>query len=398
MDRADVYKGPELVGRLERTGAGSRFTYAPSHLAAHGDALDTRVAFALPLRSAPYETRGANLHPFFAGLLPEGIRLRALVRAVKTSEDDLLSLLIESGADCIGDVSVVPEGVPLAEHTPAADLADPAALDFAQLFEQSLRYRRGGGDSAIAGVQRKVSGGMLSLPVRAGKRGQPLLLKLDPPDLPGLVHNEAFFMRMAADVGLEVAGARLVQDRHGETGLAVERFDRIMPGGAKLHQEDACQLLERYPADKYNVGFRQVLEAFEVCSAPVVERLEALELYAFCYLIANGDLHAKNVSVRIEPKRGHIALTPAYDLLSTLPYGDAHMALAMGGRDRKLHRAHFVELGELVQVRARATENMLTRLVSRCSPWLARLDEAGLEPRQVTHLQRTMQRRLDRLA
>ena len=163
-------------------------------------------------------------------------------------------------------------------------------------------------------------------------------------------------------------------------------------------QEDACQLLERYPADKYNVGFRQVLEALEVCSAPLVERLKALELYAFSYLIANGDLHAKNVSVRIEPKRGNIVLAPAYDLLSTLPYGDSRMALAIGGRDRRLNRAHLVELGELVQVRSRATEAMITRLVKRCRPWLARLDQAGLDPKRVAHLRRTMQRRLEQLS
>ena len=397
MDRADVYKGPELLGSLERTRDGSRFTYAPTYLAAHADALDTRVAFALPLRGASYDTLGVNLHPFFAGLLPEGIRLRALVRAVKTSEDDLLSLLIESGADCIGDVSIVPDGMPLVEHTPVADLADPSALDFERLFEQSLRYRRGGGDSSIAGVQRKISGAMISLPVRSRKRGQAHLLKLDPPDMPGLVNNEAFFMHMASDVGLEVAATRLVQDRQGEIGLAVERFDRVVPGGAKVHQEDACQLLERYPADKYNMGFRQVLEALAVCSAPVVERLKALELYAFSYLIANGDLHAKNVSVRIEPKRGHIVLSPAYDLLSTLPYGDSHMALAIGGRDRRLNRAHFVELGESVQVRSRATEAMLARLVKRCGPWLARLDEAGLDPKRGAHLRSTMARRLEQL-
>ena len=43
-------------------------------------------------------------------LLPEGRRLGALRRAVKTSADDELSLLLAVGADAIGDVQVVPSG------------------------------------------------------------------------------------------------------------------------------------------------------------------------------------------------------------------------------------------------------------------------------------------------
>jgi serine/threonine-protein kinase HipA len=47
---------------------------------------------------------GDNLPPFFAGLLPEGRRFSALVKKLKTSEDDLFSLLAMVGTDCIGDI------------------------------------------------------------------------------------------------------------------------------------------------------------------------------------------------------------------------------------------------------------------------------------------------------
>ena len=73
------------------------------------------------------------IHPFFAGLLPEGVRLRALVRRVKTSEDDLLSLLVAAGADCIGDVAVVRD-VNARETTPAVDIGALSQVRFAEIL------------------------------------------------------------------------------------------------------------------------------------------------------------------------------------------------------------------------------------------------------------------------
>src|SRR5690606_9789779 len=67
------------------------------------------ISFTLPITNQPFTTIGDNLHPFFAGMLPEGLRLTALVTAMKTSADDMFSLLIASGPDCIGDVYVAPE-------------------------------------------------------------------------------------------------------------------------------------------------------------------------------------------------------------------------------------------------------------------------------------------------
>jgi HipA-like protein len=93
---ADVYRGEQLAGRIARTRHGSVFEYDHAY---SGD-----VAFGLPRSRERFETHGVNLHTFFAGLLPEGLRLTALVRRVKSSADDLLSLLIAAGTDCVGDV------------------------------------------------------------------------------------------------------------------------------------------------------------------------------------------------------------------------------------------------------------------------------------------------------
>jgi serine/threonine-protein kinase HipA len=56
--------------------------------------------------------------PFFAGLLPEGARLVALITRLKTSAADEFSLLVAVGGDTIGDVRVLPEGAAPEEPEP----------------------------------------------------------------------------------------------------------------------------------------------------------------------------------------------------------------------------------------------------------------------------------------
>lgn len=394
----DVFKDTLRVGELDRSEHGARFTYAKEYAAAHAGDARYGVAFSLPPRSDPYEVFGTNLHPFFAGLLPEGLRLRALVRALKTSEDDLFSLLVASGGDAVGDVAVASPGSTPREHAPVADAALLNTVSFEALLAESLRYDAGRGDVAIAGVQPKVSASMISFPVRARDKRHAYILKLAPAEYPRLVENEAFFMELAKTAGLTVARTRVVHDQHRQAALLVERFDRLpQKDGSvlRLHQEDACQLLDRYPADKYRLTLADVARALEVCSAPIAERLKLLRMQAFSYLIANGDMHAKNVSVRALD--GRVELTPCYDLLSTLPYGDHNLALAMEGRDDNLRRAHFVAFGERVGVRRAAVEQLLDTLAARVATALPRLSAIGLEPKRTQYLARTMQARLEQL-
>ena len=398
--RADVYRDGELAGRIDRAPHGSVFSYGRSFLDRHAG--DPRgIAFHLPLRAEPFPTFGVNLHPFFANLLPEGARLAALLGAVKAARDDLLSLLVAAGSDTVGDVSVVPEGKSPEDSSPITDLSRVEELSFEELFERSIDYSGRGYDRAtVQGAQRKVSASVVSSPVRAFDRRSAYILKLGAPDLPRLVENEAFFMRAATDAGIETASTHVVRDRQGEPGLIVTRFDRRKKprrGVTKVHQEDACQLLDRYPADKYAVALADVARALGACAAPIPAVAALIRLHAFSYVIANGDLHAKNVSVYASPRDGRIAMAPAYDLLSTLPYGDDRMALALDGRDKKLERAHFVAFGARHGVRAPAVAAILDRVCDAAPAWMKRLGEIGLDPRKTAHLEQTMRSRRDDL-
>jgi serine/threonine-protein kinase HipA len=103
---ADVYKRGIRAATLTRDTLGISFQYLREYLDLGG----VPVATTLPLSDQPVRTPAGAVPAFFAGLLPEGRRLSSLRRAVKTSADDELSLLLAVGRDTVRDVQVVPEG------------------------------------------------------------------------------------------------------------------------------------------------------------------------------------------------------------------------------------------------------------------------------------------------
>lgn len=388
----DVYRESTRVGRLERTRHGSAFTYDPAFLDAPGN---EGIAVHLPRSRERIETIGVNLHTFFAGLLPEGARLRAMVRRLKASEDDLFTLLAASGSDCIGDIAVAKAGEPLPDVVPTVDVGSLERVDFAELFTRSIA--ESGREPLIPGVQDKISASMISFPVR-GTAGA-WILKLEPAEAPKLVENEAYFLEMARKVGITVPPFRLVRDVKASTGLLVERFDRIAADGVvrKLHQEDACQLLDRYPADKYQLGSSELMQALEVCSAPMAEKAKLFRLLVFSYVIGNGDLHAKNASVRTRLD-GIVELSPAYDLLSTFPYGDRRLALRVDARDDNLRRAQFVKFAARHGLREPAARAAIDAVVESAPAIAEGVDRIGLEPKKTDALRRLIAKRARDLA
>ncbi len=392
VEHADVYKSGALAATLTRTSDGIEFGYLDDWIAAARPA----IASTLPVRREPVLRPVGALPSYFAGLLPEGRRLSALRRAVKTSADDEFSLLLAVGADAIGDVQVVPAGLTPAEVPPRVAIDDLADTSFADLLtELGIRAQR----MALPGVQDKTSAAMINLPVaRAGER---FILKLNPLDgYPHLVENETFFLDAAHLSGLTVPPHKLVVDRDGTPGLLVRRFDRITVDGEvrALAVEDGCQAADRPPADKYLLGTdRTFLALTKVCDVPVLAGRELIWQLAFAYLTGNGDAHAKNFSV-LQDQAGEWGVSPVYDVPCSQVYGDSTMAMSIGRRSGSEFSAQdFVALGATLRVPERAVRRALTELADRVDRWLPGLDTLPFDRAQVSKLRRVIQHRRSRL-
>jgi serine/threonine-protein kinase HipA len=164
-----------------------------------------------------------------------------------------------------------------------------------------------------------------------------------------------------------------------------------------LAQEDGCQVLGRYPADKYRVSAEELVAGLaRRAGAPLVAARDLLRQLAFAYLTCNGDAHAKNFS--IVDCAGEWRVSPAYDLPSSHPYGDSTMALPIAGRVREdIGREHFVELGAGAGLLGVAVVRVLDRLVAAVPRWIDRLSDLPFPARQRHKLRRAIEYRARRL-
>jgi serine/threonine-protein kinase HipA len=372
---ADIYKRGVLAARLERHDGGTKFSYLPAYLQNGGPA----VASSLPLTAEPVLSAAGAAPPYFTGLLPEGRRLNALRRSIKTSADDDLSLLIAAGGNPVGDVQIVGHGEPLDVEEHAVEVDPRRPVDFDELL----------GDSglidpvALAGVQDKLSAGMISMPVASA--GRRFILKLNAPEFPHVVENELTMFRYAAKLRIPLSRVQLMRDVAGRPGLLVERFDRVPLGDstsgsadqvARLAVEDGAQVLKLYPADKYNVGFGTVCHALaEYCAAPLPALRNLAIQAAFAWLSGNGDLHAKNVSMVQQP-HGEWSIAPVYDIPSTVVYGDKTLALTLGGKRTGISRKHFLGWATGLGLTERTAIQVVELALKAAGPLLADL-EAG---------------------
>lgn len=392
-----IFRQNVLAGYLRRTQHGCAFDFDNEFLnnpRFHG------LSYQMPKTRESIVHAGVNLHPFFAGLLPEGLRLRLLVKQLKTSEDDLFTLFAAAGTKSVGDVYAATEDLIIPDiEAPASDEVNFYKFFFEQAEAGHLELT----SDSIAGVQEKISASMISLPLHIAERHKSYILKLNPGDKPNLVQNEKICLALAHHCGIRVNNAKLIYDKNRNPGLLVERFDRIegdnLQVSSMLHQEDACQFLDYYPADKYRLSLREIAEGMaEICSAPKIDLLRLLQIYAFSYLIGNGDLHAKNISIYTHSKSGRISLTPAYDLLTTYIYKDHQMAMKLDGRDDNLKRSNFIAFGTRLGVSDKAINQMLNRLLTKFKKHAHMLYTFPLTEKQKSLLKTVVKKRAEDLS
>lgn len=334
--KLDVWWEDRRVGSLVQDREGKiSFTYSPEWI--DGET-SSAISASLPKRAQRYSQR--ECRPFFGGLLPEGGQRDAAAGALGVSRANDFALLDRLGGEVAGALCLLPEGetppTAAAPHSTHAldEIGILRVLD--ALPARPLMAGEEGLRLSLAGAQSKVpvivSHGSIALPTD----GQPSTHILKPPiaRFPDTTENEAFVMRLAAAVGLEVASVepRVVKDR---SFLLVERYDRVRePSGAvrRLHQEDFCQALGVLSDRKYEAeGGPAIRDCFalvrRVSSRPAVDVLRLLDATIFNVLVGNADAHAKNFSILYG--EGAARLAPLYDLLSTVAYPELSNRFAM---------------------------------------------------------------------
>lgn len=103
--RAAVFYRDTQAGILAKTDNGYEFCYDSAYLNHPGA---QPISLSLPLQLETYAS--ARLFPFFDGLLPEGWLLELTSAVAKIDKDDKFRLLLHTGRDPIGAVSLRPLG------------------------------------------------------------------------------------------------------------------------------------------------------------------------------------------------------------------------------------------------------------------------------------------------
>ncbi len=312
------------------------------------------ISLALPLSRA--RTEGAAALEFLDGLLPDNDGVRgSWGRKFQVDAGNPFALLRYVGRDVAGAMQYVDPDSDLPVEEGGERRLDESAL--------ALFIKRGLEESATWGVPG--SAGRFSLAGQQAKmavcreddewmqptRDEPSthILKPGLVDYDGSALAEHLTMRLAAEVGLNVAQTEMVKFED-VFAVAVTRFDRRRAADGeveRVHQEDFCQALGVSPRLRYeNDGGPGLLDMAEVLSqalpalASVSAKRALLDAVAFNWLTLGTDAHAKNYSLQHD--LGGSALAPLYDLMSAAPYpkqidpraASTKLAQAIGGEYR----------------------------------------------------------------
>ena len=177
--------------------------------------------------------------------------------------------------------------------------------------------------------------------------------------------------------GFEVPAAALIDMPAGmPPALVVERFDirRGLDDHRRLAMEDFCSILDLPTSAKYDSTIERMARALRPMSTAPLADLETLFRRAlFAWLIADGDMHLKNVAMLKIAERGvrgfsTVRFAPLYDAVNTRVFprfANDHMALKLNGKDDHLTRRDFMALARTIELPVGRTEVALAETVIR---------------------------------
>ena len=343
-------------------------------------------------------TRPGSLPPFIQSLLPEGW----LAEVLKADERELL----RSGRRYLSNITTVRDAADL-EKLPQ-DVLEGRLAHFQERGFFTGRYRGPEKKTLEETFQTRLarifaseatprlSGIQIKAPMHLDRAGDlktatdgPFTHILKPAGTSGfeaLPVVEWIGLALAQAAGFQVPQAALVaMPERMAPALLVERFDiRTTDNDTqRIAMEDFCSVLDLPPEAKYDGTIERMAKGVRgLSTAPALDLEILFQRALFAWLIADGDMHLKNLALLKVADAGadrftSVRLAPVYDAVTTRVFpGLDHdrMAFKMAGKDDRLTPETFLGLArtiELPQARAAELLALCGRRVADALPALA---------------------------
>jgi serine/threonine-protein kinase HipA len=280
----------------------------------------------------------------------------------------------------------------------------PGRTDIEQTFERNLaRIYERADTPRLSGIQIKAPMCLDANGTLSPSTGKPFTHILKPAGTGGyefLPLIEWVAMELGRAAGFETPSTALVpMPDKMRPALLVERFDIRHNRSDKrmLAMEDLCSVLDLPKEAKYDGTMERVARGVRSLStAPDEDVLTVVRRAFFAWIIADGDMHLKNMALLkiAEPgdKQFHtVRIAPLYDAVTTRVFPNLkhdRMALKLNGKDHNLRRNDFRTLATTAGLKSSEADTAIDDIVRRMQQETARITlpeflELGVDEQKV---------------
>ncbi len=368
------------------------------------------------------ETTPGKLPAFVESLLPEGWLAQILHdrnerEALRRGRRYMSNITIVENRAELPKLPADVLSTPLSAFTDAGRFtghyAGPARGEIEETFETNLaRVFARAETPRLSGVQIKAPMSLLSDGALVPAIDQPFTHILKPAGTAGfetLPIVEWLCLELGRVAGFDVPDAALIEMPDGmPPALVVERFD-IRRGPDDMRQlalADFCSILDLPASAKYDGTIERVAKGLRPLSTDPTADLDVLFRRAvFAWLIADGDMHLKNLAMLkiADPDAKNftsVRFAALYDAVTTRVFpglATDRMALKLNGKDDRLKMADFLALARTIGLATGEAEATVIALATTLSEheaemglpkFLSQLETATGVSRQISALAR----------
>lgn len=335
------------------------------------------------------QTTPGKLPPFIVSLLPEG-----WLESVLKDKDDRAAL--RSGKRYMSNITIVENEAELQtlpqdvlktrleqyskEGVFTGKYAGPGRGSLNETFERNLaRIFESKETPRLSGIQIKAPLYLDEQGTLTPATDQPFTHILKPAGTSGfeaLPVIEWLALALARACGFDVPMVALIDMPDDlPPALVVERFD-IRVGGndtRMLALEDFCSVLGLPTQAKYDGTIDRVARQTRPLSTePEKDMATIVRRALFAWLIADGDMHLKNLALlKIaeagDDKFSSVRMAPMYDSVTTRVFPNLrhdHMALKLNGKDDQLRRSDFKIVATRAGLKAGTADEIIDGLIA----------------------------------